>query len=305
MNILIRKIIATIVIVCSGITLSLAQDVDLFKQMDEQNKADQKEKTDIVTSTFKTTRIVDGQSIENVGAGILDVKILHRFGMLNQGPYNFMGLDQASMRIGVDYGVTKRLMVGIGRSTFQKQFDGFAKYRIFNQTTGKKNFPIAVSYVGTLTFISDTNLIPKSHHFSDRIAYVHQIIIARKFNDFISVQLVPTLVHYNIVDSAKDNNDLFSLGIGSRIRVSKRVNLTGEYFYQFNKLSGNYYNSFSMGVDIETGGHVFQFHVTNSTGMTESTFINQTSGRWGNGDIHFGFNIARVFTVKKPKEIKS
>lgn len=281
-----------------------AQDIDLFKEMDEQNKKEAKEKTDYAAYTFKTTRLTNGHTIENVGKGILDFRINHRFGRVNQGAYNLFGLDNASMRMALDYGITDKLMVGIGRSTFEKQFDGFVKYKLLRQSSGKKNMPISLSYVATgiLKTLKDPDpTITKN--FTDRLYFAHQLLIARKFNDYTSIQLMPTLVHYNIVPTANDPNDLFSLGIGARQRISKRVNLTGEYYYQFNQLSG-YYNSFSVGFDIETGGHVFQLHFTNSTGMTERTFITETTGQWSKGDIHFGFNISRVFTIVKPKEFK-
>lgn len=281
-----------------------AQDIDLFKEMDEQNKKETKEKIDYAAYTFKTTRLVNGHTIENLGKGILDFRINHRFGRVNQGAYDLFGLDNASMRMALDYGITDRLMVGVGRSTFEKQFDGFLKYKILRQSAGYKNMPITLSYVATgiLKTLKDPDPTIKKN-FTDRLYFAHQLLIARKFNDYTSIQLMPTIVHYNIVPKANDPNDLFSLGIGARQRISKRVNLTGEYYYQFNKLSG-YYNSFSVGFDIETGGHVFQLHFTNSTGMTERTFITETTGQWGKGDIHFGFNISRVFTIVKPKEFK-
>ena len=134
--------------------------------------------------------------------------------------------------------------------------------------------------------------------------HAHQILFARKFNDQFSLQLTPTLLHYNIVENVNIPNDFYSLGIGFRQRISKRVNITTEYFYRIDKLDG-YYDPLSVGVDIETGGHVFQLHVSNSTGMTERTFINETTGSWGKGDLRFGFNISRVFTLKKPKELKN
>ncbi len=281
-----------------------AQEIDLFKEMDEQTKKDSKEKTEYAAYTFKSTRLVNGHTIENVGKGILDFRINHRFGRVNQGAYDLFGLDNASMRMSLDYGITDRLMIGIGRSTFEKQFDGMVKYKILRQSTGKKNMPITLSYVGTTILKTLKDPDPTiNKNFTDRLYFAHQLLIARKFNDHTSIQLMPTMVHYNIVPTANDPNDLFSLGIGARQRISKRVHLTGEYYYQLNQLSG-YYNSFSVGVDIETGGHVFQLHFTNSTGMTERTFITETTGRWSKGDIHFGFNISRVFTIVKPKEFK-
>jgi len=282
-----------------------AQTVDLFKMQDEQNKKEKKETTDITTSIFKTTRIVNSQSIENTGAGVLDLKISHRFGMVNTGGYNFFGLDQATMRIGMDYGISNRLEIGLGRSTYNKEYDGFFKFRILRQSTGKVNMPLSLSVVSTavLNTLKDQST-SYTIHYSDHASYVNQVLLARKFGDFFSLQLAPTMVHYNIVPTTAYRNDLYSMGTGFRLRLSKRVNLTGEYYYQVQRIPG-YYNSASVGFDIETGGHVFQLFFTNSTGINERSFITQTDGRWGNGGVHFGFNISRVFTVVKHQQISN
>lgn len=297
------KQIITLLLFCSGITAPLiAQERDLFKEMDEAQKS--KQPKELVIATFKTTRLVNGHTIENVGKGILDFKISHRFGRLNQGAYDLFGLDNASMRMGLDYGISDRLMVGFGRSTFEKQFDAFLKYKILRQSTGELAMPISLSYVftGMLKTLKEPDPAVK-WSFSDRLYYAHQLIIARKFSEATAIQLMPTIIHYNYVPQSNDPNDLFSIGIAGRQRLSKRVHLTSEYYHQINQLSG-YYNSLSFGFDIETGGHVFQLQLTNSTGMTERTFITETTGRWGKGDIHFGFNISRVFTLVKSKELK-
>ena len=282
-----------------------AQTVDLFKMQDEQNKKEKKETTDITTSIFKTTRIVNSQSIENTGGGVLDLKISHRFGMVNTGGYNFFGLDQATMRIGMDYGISNRLEIGLGRSTYNKEYDGFFKFRILRQSTGKVNMPLSLSVVSTavLNTLKDQTT-SYTIHYSDHASYVNQVLLARKFGDFFSLQLAPTMVHYNIVPTTAYRNDLYSMGTGFRLRLSKRVNLTGEYYYQVQRIPG-YYNSASVGFDIETGGHVFQLFFTNSTGINERSFITQTDGRWGNGGVHFGFNISRVFTVVKHQQVSN
>jgi hypothetical protein len=259
---------------------------------------------ELANATFKSTRIINGHSVESTQEGILDFRIQHRFGTLNQGAYEFFGLDNASMRMGFDYGVSDRLSLGIGRSTFGKQFDGFAKYRVLWQSTGKKNIPISLTWVSSMMLQSLRN--PDDgikRKFSDRMFFAHQAIIGRKFSPGFSLQLMPTIVHYNIVPTGSIPNDLVSLGGAARLKLSQSIALMGEYYYQFpdQKLPGST-NSLALGIDIETGGHVFQLQFTNSTGMTERTFITETTGKWGDGDIHFGFNISRVFTVKKAKE---
>lgn len=295
------KLRASFVFICilGMLIQTTAQTIDLFAE--NTNTVTK----DIATGTFKTTRIVNGQSIENVGEGVLDFRILHRFGAINQGGYNFFGLDQATMRLGLDYGITKKLMIGIGRSTFEKQFDGFIKYKVLSQQTGEHNIPLSISYAGTAIYKSLKEATATYQPYvSDKFSFAHQILFARKFNDQFSLQLTPTLLHYNIVENVNIPNDFYSLGIGFRQRISKRVNITTEYYYRYHKLDG-YYDPLSVGVDIETGGHVFQLHVSNSTGMTERTFINETAGSWGKGDLRFGFNISRVFTLKKPKELRN
>lgn len=277
-----------------------AQDIDLFAEKDTVKVKD------ITTATFKSSRVVNGQSIENVGVGVLDFKILHRFGAINQGGYELFGIDQATMRMGLDYGLTNRFMFGVGRSTYQKQYDGFVKYKVLQQQSGLKEIPVGISLVSTIIYKS-LKSAPNAQYIeynTDKLSYAHQLLIARKFNDYFSLQITPTLVHYNLVETSSAPNDFKSIGISMRQRISKRVNITGEYFYRIDKLEG-YHDPLTFGLDIETGGHVFQLHVTNSTGMTERTFINETTGSWSNKDIRFGFNLVRAFTLKKPKALKN
>jgi Membrane bound beta barrel domain (DUF5777) len=275
-----------------------AQDTtDLIKQLE----GDLDKTTDYTTATFKTTRLINGHTVENVGKGVLDVKISHRFGKLNGGGYELFGLDNATMRMGLDYGLTNYLMVGIGRSTFQKTYDAFFKIKLLRQSKGKRNMPITLSYVPTAAVktlrVTDPN---QKDYFSSRLFFTHQLIIGRKFSEGTSLQLMPTFSHRNIVPLINDPNDLLAIGIGGRQKISKRVSINFEYYYQLPdyKLQ-NTTNSLSIGFDIETGGHVFQLHFTNSQGMSERTFITETTGDWSKGDVNFGFNISRVFTIGK------
>jgi hypothetical protein len=292
-----------------------AQDtLDIDKILNEEMDK-QKSPNELVEATFKTSRIINGHSIENTQKRILDLKISHRFGTLNNGFYQLFGLDNATMRMGVDYGVTNRLMVGLGRSTYQKQYDGFFKYRILRQSTGKNPMPVSVSFMAGVMYSTDTASIKNNYnvplnvklHTSDKLSYVYQLLIARKFSTDFSLQLMPTLVHSNVVPRADDPNDLYSLGVGGRLKLTRRMSINVEYYYQLpgHKLESiggeEIHNPLSVGFDIETGGHVFQLHFTNSRGMTERQFITETPGTWGKGDIHFGFNISRVFQIGKRK----
>ncbi|MEP7238565.1 MAG: DUF5777 family beta-barrel protein [Ferruginibacter sp.] len=268
----------------------------LEKELDKS-----KDMTIYTTATFKTTRLINGHSVENVGKGVLDVKISHRFGHINDGGYELFGLDKATMRMGFDYGITKNLMIGFGRSTFQKTYDGFIKVKILRQSRGKKNMPVTLSYVPTIALKTIHYEDPVlNNHYSSRLSYTHQLIIGRKFSDRTSLQLMPTFVHQNLVSLAAESNDIFAIGIGGRQKLTKRISINAEYYYLLpgTKLNGTT-NALSVGFDIETGGHVFQLHFTNSQGMSERTFVADTKGRWDKGDILFGFNISRVFTIGK------
>lgn len=257
------------------------------------------------TATFKTSRLVNGHSIENTAAGVLDFKVNHRFGELKDGFQTFFGLDNANTLIGFDYGITDWLMIGVSRSTYQSEYLGFAKVKLLRQTDGK-GMPFSLSYYGAVSVQSmpaPTLPAGQEYHFSNRMFYVNQLLIARKFNQWLSLQLMPTHIHYNLVPTTAEPNDMIAMGVGGRFKLSNRVSLNAEYYYRFNELNG-YFNSLSIGFDIETGGHVFQLMATNATAMTERAFIGQTTSDWGNGGIHFGFNISRVFTIVKPKEFK-
>jgi Membrane bound beta barrel domain (DUF5777) len=279
---------------------AIAQD-DLMKMLEEETEKDKK--PDYSTATFKTTRLINGHSVENVAEGVLDFRISHRFGYISGGAYELWGLDEASMRLGFDYGINRWLMIGIGRSTYQKQYDGFTKVKLLRQSSGSRSMPITLSAIGTIMYKSLKFDDPtRENYYTSNIYYSGQLLIARKFNESLSLQLMPTVVHYNLVPTADDPNDLFSLGMGGRIKLSKRVSLNLEYYYQLPDFKfDETTNSLSIGFDIETGGHVFQVYCTNSTGMTERTYIHETTGNFFEGDIRLGFTISRVFTLKKPK----
>lgn len=279
-----------------------SKTVDLFADLDKEVKATDANTVDYTGATFKSTRVINSHSVEMIGKNNLEYRISHRFGYISGGAYELFGLDNASMRNGLEYGISNRLNVGLGRSSIDKEFDGYIKYKLLRQSTGKVNMPISLVYL--FSAMHTTLKSTEELSFTNRMSYAHQLLIARKFSDNFSLQLMPSLVHINAVPLAKDDNNLYSLGIGGRIKISKRVAITGEYFHQFNQLTGTT-NSLSFGFDIETGGHVFQLHFTNSTGMTERTFITNTSGDWGAGDIRFGFNVSRMFVLKKAKGSRS
>lgn len=278
--------------------ISKAQDEDLLKLL-----GNEKPKKEIVKNAFKSTRVINGHSMEFLRPGTMDLRIMHRFGQLDQGYKNFFGLDQASMRLGFDFGILKNLMVGVGRSTYKKELDGFIKYAPFLQSTGKGAFPVTIALVSGMTMDGMPWADPeRKNFFTSRLAYYFQAVIGRKISEGISLQVTPTMVHKNLIQLAADSNNIFSVGIGGRLRLSRRIAFTWDYFYVLNPLTDNMYqNPLSVGFDIETGGHVFQLHFSNATGMNERAFITETTGKWGKGEVRFGFNLSRVFQIKKKK----
>ncbi|HUQ65792.1 MAG TPA: DUF5777 family beta-barrel protein [Flavitalea sp.] len=258
-----------------------------------------------VKGTFKATHLINSQTVESPAKNDLNFIIMHRFGKLNDGAYNFFGLDNASIRLGLDYGITDKLGIGIGRSSFEKTFDGYIKFKLFEQTEGARNFPVTISLMGAInhmtlkqdTFVSAGN----------KNAYITQLMIARKFSSRLSIQVLPAYIHFNRYPAFKDAKDAVATAIGGRFKFTKRMSITAEYNYLFPGMLDALYlkNSFSLGYEIETGGHVFQLVFTNSAGMIESQYITKTTGNWGDGDIFFGFNIVRNFSFGKDKNKKN
>ena len=288
--------ILTLLLLWSSTFALYAQGGSLLDLLGEE------EESQVVRNSFKSSRVINGHSIEMLREGVLDFRILHRFGPLSLGGYQLFGLDQASMRIGFDYGVTDNISLGFGRSTSKKELDAFAKYRIKAQTSGDRPFPVSIAWVSGITrnglqepfsgLISPTG--------TQRLGYYHELLIGRKFSEAFSLQLAPIFVHQNVVEDERTPNDLYAMSIGGRLKLNKRIAFTWDYAYTFNREPNDpSLNPLSIGLDIETGGHVFQLHFSNATGMNERAYLTDSNGNWGNGDIRFGFNLSRVFQIKK------
>ena len=253
-----------------------------------------------ITSTFKGKKIVNGQSVELTSKGVLQFQIQHRFGTLNSGFYNLFGLDNSQIRLGFDYGIKDWMSVGVGRSSALKTIDASIKIRLKRQSNIDKNFPFTIA-TNSAVFIKQYRWIEmeeESFVFSNQLSYAHQLLIARKINRDLSIQISPTFVHYNLVKYG-EKNDRISLGFGARQKLNSRISVNAEYFMQTKAKLNN--DVLSFGFDIETGGHVFQLHLSNSPAMIEPAFIHETIEDWEDGDIYFGFNISRVFTIKEKK----
>ncbi len=275
--------------------IELAAQDDLMDLLEKEAKP----AINYTEATFKGTRLINGHSIETRKKGVLDFIIGHRFGRINSGAYEFFGLDQSNVRIGFDYGLTDRFNIGIGRNSFEKTYDSFLKYKLMRQQTGSRNLPVSVVAFSSIAIKTlRTNDPATELDFTSRLTYTYQLIIARKFSPSFSFQLLPSLVHRNAVLPDLEGNDIYALGAGGRVKLNKRLSLNAEYYYQFNRIPNTLIqNSIALGVDIETGGHVFQLQLTNSQSMIEKGFITETTGNFFQGDIHFGFNISRTFQL--------
>lgn len=314
---MIKKISLGLLLICS--ITGFAQD-DLLDLVKDDAKSEPARK---IYATFKTTKIVSAQTIETVKKRNLDFRVTHRFGnlynsssnnALNEAAHSAFGLDNSTdIRVSFDYGITDDITVGIGRSKFREMNDALIKWRFLKQREDNK-IPVSVCFYGDLGYTSMTTdnlyagtIRPKTKE-AHRVQYCSQLLIARKFNSWLSLQIFPTYVHRNFIkqqvntsNNKEDVNGLFSLGFGGRIKLSKRFAIVADYFYNFSEFQTNnpmgYYNPLGIGFEIETGGHVFHINYTNGPAILESSLLTTTQDTWTKGQIKLGFNISRWFAL--------
>ena len=292
------KWIFTLIVFFAPAAALVAQE-DLLSLLGDEEE----ETVEYAKASFKTNRVINLHSLESTAGGVFDFKVSHRFGYLNGGFYELFGLDNASIRIGGDYGITDRLTVGAGRSSYEKTYDGFVKYKFLRQSSGARRMPLTAALLATTAVKSVRWPNPdRENYFSHRMYYTFQLILGRKFSEGVSLQVSPTVVHRNLVKTRQEANTVAAVAAAGRVKLTKRVALNAEYIYVLpDQLAPGFRNSLSLGFDIETGGHVFQLHFTNSTAMLEHGFVAETIGDWAKGGVHFGFNISRVFTLARAR----
>lgn len=287
-------------IFCIILTLAISGTAvaqgDLLNELDSEDSG-----TRYTFATFKGTRIINGQSVETKRKGELEFIFSHRFGLLNEGAYALWGLDESVTRLGLEYGITDRFGIGIGRTSVDKTFDGYIRYKVLRQSN---QFPFSLTAVGTTYYKtyprSSESLIPITTE--DRLAYGAQLLIARKFSQHLSFQLNPIFIHRNTVDQDVENNDDLALGFAGRYKLTRSMAISGEYILRLNAKENQppdyvRYDAVGIGLDIETGGHVFQLVFTNTLGMFERYTVTETYENFWDGDIRFGFNITRTFQL--------
>ncbi len=258
-----------------------------------------------VEQTFSSTRMYSSHTIETMYQGEMSFILGHRMGKLNQGAENLWGFYSASTRLGLDFGVKDWATVGVGIHTINKIFDGFAKFRLIRQCSGIKEFPVTITYYTSAEIRSNKLDIAESEvNFSRRLSFTHQLLIARKFNDNFSLQLMPTLVHRNLVKTSGDKNNVFSIGAMGRYKISRRVAVIAEYFYVFpdqiklTESGREHQNPFALGIEIFTGRrHAFQICLANVQAMNDRNYLTENSEKFSKDGMNIGFNISTVFTL--------
>ncbi|MEG2079752.1 DUF5777 family beta-barrel protein [Chryseobacterium sp.] len=241
---------------------------------------------------FKALQIVTGQSTKLTAKNEWYFVVAHRFGDVSEGFKNFFGLDGASTKLGAIYGLTDGISLSLSRETNMKTFEFGAKYKLL-----KQNDNVPVDIVGYNVMAINTDLDKEAYphlKFGDRLSYLTQALISRRFNDSFSLQLSPSYVHKNLYEPTIESNNQFLTGLGGRYKISKRISVNAEYFVNFDKNSF-YKNPLSLGMDIETGGHVFQLLFSNSQLNSDIGYLTNATGKWEKGQVFFGFNLYRVF----------
>lgn len=313
-----QKQLFFIVLLLAAGVLGKAQD-DLLSLVEDPTENTPKK----VYATFKTVKIGNAQTIECVKKKHLDFRISHRFGNVydanNSNPINetfqsFLGFDNATdIRVSLDYGLTDKLTVGLARSKFNRLVDGTLKWRLLTQTA---DFKIPVS-IALFESVGYTHLpspimyggIAKNFETNElhRFSYFTQLVIASKLNDWISLEILPGYLHRNFIresvntaNNAADQNGFVTLGFGGRVKITQRLSLIGDYFYNFApyfKSNPDIHMPLSLGVELETGGHVFSLFYTNASALVENNFLPYTTDSWAKGQVKFGFCISRTFAL--------
>ncbi|MDH3697560.1 MAG: DUF5777 family beta-barrel protein [Flavobacteriaceae bacterium] len=266
-----------------------------FSQNTLLDEIDKNDTTNVAIAAFKGLKVVNFESTKMVNNGEFYFIVSHRFGSIKNGFDDFFGLDFANTRLHFLYGFSDGFNLSVSRSSFNKTYDVSAKYRLVQQD---ERTPVTIVGYSQLAFntLLEEDLILRPVDFSDRVSVTQQVLISKKVNEDLSLQLMPTYFYEGYVDYAPQDNSQYALGIGTRYKLGPRWGLNVDYGWHLNRADGSpFVNPLSIGVDIETGGHVFQLHFTNAQPTFESGFLGNAVGDWGDGDIYFGFNLSRVF----------
>lgn len=264
-----------------------------------------------IYNSFKTTRVINSHAVDMLKKKELDFRITHRFGDIAGqagGIHQLFGIDEAAdIRIAFEYGITDNLNIGIGRckgvSPYRGLFDGYVKYRILQQTADNTT-PLSLTVVSTINYssgLAGNNPTIPNMYTSDvqRLSYVSQLLIAYKHGERFTVQLMPSYVHRNLV-AFDDTNGLLAVGVATHIKITKLIAVLAEYYYipknnERTYLNEKFHAPLALGIEFDTGGHIFHINVTNSMGITETQYIPYTLSDLAQGQYRLGFTISRIF----------
>lgn len=247
------------------------------------------------SAVFKGLKVINFESTKLVAKKGFNFIVSHRFGTVKNGFQNLFGLDEAVTHLNFVYGLSDNINISASRSSNQKIYEVATKFILVNQQAGKIPLTV-VGYTSVLANTSlDTDNLPKLE-FKHRLSYVAQLLVSRKMNNNLSLILSPTFFHDNYLTDDFQENSQYGIGFGGRYKLGKRWSLNMEYGVHLNRSENSLYkNPFSIGIDLETGGHVFQLLFTNSQSMNTNGVFGTSTGEWGESDVYFGFNLARSF----------
>lgn len=302
-----KKILAALVLCFGLFTEVLAQEADSVKKEAPAKK--------YTRTTFNATKIINMQSTEIVTPGVLQFMISHHFSNIwnkdggSQNVAQFFGLNSgvAHTYMSFDYSPLKWMNVGVALAGASK-YEGFAKFKILRQQTGVMNIPVSVAWYSMMHI--NTAKDPDIDFTANKLAFMNQLLIARKFSNKFSLQLMPTWIHFNVVPYGINNsNEVFSLGIAGKYKATSKLNITLEYARQLNMFENliskngaivNYHpDLLSLGVEISTGTHLFQFYVGSSTDASAIDQLARNNSSIKDGNIAIGFTINRSMNLKK------
>jgi hypothetical protein len=292
-----KNIIILFAFLLAGCKIAKAQN-ELESMLEEEMGPTQ----DKVISTFLSTYVLNNQSVEMLNKKGLNFRISHKFGFLNSGKENFYGFDNSSVFMGIEYAPADWLNIGVGRGTFRESFNSMLKMRLLTQSTGAKQVPFSLVVYGELDYRTKEYLNDDLQNDKiGRIEYTSEVLLARKFGNSFSLQLMPGFIHRNLVETNEDLNDVAFIGFGGTYRILKTLRFNAEYFWvqDHDTPAQDYHSPFSAGICYQTSRHSFEVFATNSTGITSNNHIAYTTGNFWKGDICIGFNISIIFSLNR------
>ena len=287
-----------------SVVQSTAQDMDsLMRNISSDQEPE------AVTASFKSSRLILSQTTTMVKKFDLDFKVIHRFGDIggtDGGSRTLYGFDNSSdIYIGFEYGISDRFNISFSRSKYEQLLDLQLKYA-FLQQKDKNGSPISLSALVKTGFTPYEVKTTIFDNYGNRFSHFVQAIISRKFSPNLSLQVTPGFLFRSVVLAKDDERTMFSTGIAGRYKFTKRFGVVADYYfinsdYRKNNPNTAFYNPLGLGIEIETGGHVFTMNFANAKAIAENNFLPNSTSSWGKGQYRFGFTISRMFTLYKPK----